>query len=622
MPEEEAVDTMFEDAVDALRQGDRPRGKEILTRLLKADQNNPTYWTWMSAAVDTVKERIYCLETALKLDPENATAKRGLVLLGGRAPDESVQPFSLNRPRAWEDGLLLAHEKPKETGVRAVMGSPVTRLVGVLLGGLAVVGLATYLFVISPRTNALIHFSPVRTLGPSATFTLTPTFVNATGVAPPTQSGPTPLAQLLGVFYTATPLYVNTPRPPISADMYRTAKQQFEQGNWDEFIREMKLIQDDEPNSADVPYYIGEAYRFKGDCRSALSYYNDSLKVDDKFAPGYLGLARARICIDPGADTTQLYDLAIQADPKYGEAYLDRARFNLVREDYNAALPDLQKADKLLPGSALVQLGYADAYLLGGDYAKGLEAAKKANSIDQTLLPAYYSLGYAYGANNDYSDAIRYLQIYLIYEPKSGAANELLGQALALTGQYQAAINTLQDALEYDPTQVRAYTFLGTSSLRLGDLTSASDYFKKALEYFPDSFDANIGLTETMYRNGTYGSAYLQAETSKSKATNDAQVALALYWRALSQEGRQDLPHAIADWKALLAMPEDIMTSEMRQTAEEHLANLVPATPTPKGGSPTGTSVGTSTAAPSPSSSGTPTRTPAATPTATATKKP
>src|SRR5512140_601570 len=134
----EAVDIMFEDAVDALRQGERARGKDILTRLLKADQNNPNYWIWMSAAVDTAKERIYCLETALKLDPGNAIARRGLVLLGGLPADENTQPFRINRPRPWEDGLLLAHEEPEDKSA-AGMARPLARLAGILLVALIVV---------------------------------------------------------------------------------------------------------------------------------------------------------------------------------------------------------------------------------------------------------------------------------------------------------------------------------------------------------------------------------------------------------------------------------------------------------------------------------------------------
>src|SRR5512138_2000749 len=131
-------DVVFQEAVEALREGKKAHARELLTGLLKTDQNNATYWVWMSATVDSAKERIYCLQTALKLDPENATAKRGLILLGALPPDENVQPFSLNRPRAWEQKLLLAHEVPKPRGWAAVRQSPVFRLglVILLLAGL------------------------------------------------------------------------------------------------------------------------------------------------------------------------------------------------------------------------------------------------------------------------------------------------------------------------------------------------------------------------------------------------------------------------------------------------------------------------------------------------------
>ena len=154
----------------------------------------------------------------------------------------------------------------------------------------------------------------------------------------------------------------------------------------------MRQIQQLEPQAADIPYYIGEGYRLQGDCTQATTEYNESVKVSSTFAPAYLGLARARLCLDPGADTRQLYGAAIQADPGYGEVYLDRANFYMGRKDVKAALLDLEQADHLMPDSALVQLGFAQAYLLQGDNANALEAARKANSIDLTtaavvLLP-------------------------------------------------------------------------------------------------------------------------------------------------------------------------------------------------------------------------------------------
>ena len=610
-----AEDTMFQDAVDALKQGDKARAKDILTRLLKTDQNNVTYWIWMSASVETAKERIYCLQTALKLEPENGTAKRGLILLGVLPPDENVQPFPLNRRRAWEEQLLLAHERPKEKGLRGAMSNPLTRLAGV--GVLVIVVGAVVVFGLLGRHTVAFRPGNTNTPGPSPTFTLTPTFV---GAAPqvgqaetrtPVQSIPTLLAATFGVSYTATPLSVNTPRPPISADIYRVAKAAYDQGNWDEFINDMNQIAVNEPNSADVFFYIGEAYRFKNQCGDALDAYNLSLKIDTNFAPSYLGLARARACINPGADVTLLYAAAIKADPNYGDTYLDRANYYIQRKDPNSALPDLDAAQQRLPNNALVQLAYAQAYLLTGDAAKMLVAAKKANEIDVTILPAYYYLGQAYLLNQQYPDAIKTLETYLKYQTGDGSAYALLGQAYAETGAYKSAEETLAKAIALDPSQRQAYIYLATSDLELGNLDIAETNFKKAIQYYPDSFDANIGLTQVFYQQGTFGNAYLQAETSKSKAQNDTQVALAIYWSGLSLVKYGNIGDAIKNFQALLAMPASDMTPQMRQDAQDQLGKLATPTKTP-----------TSTVTPKPSQTPTPTKTPTATPTPTSTPKP
>src|SRR4030095_6151595 len=140
-------DAVFQEAVEALRVGNKSRARELLTGLLKTDQNNATYWVWMSATVDSAKERIYCLQTAFKLDPQNAAAKRGLILQGALPADETIQPFPVNRPRAWEEKLLLAHEKPRPTGWAAVRASPVARLGGFVALGVVLVGAIIYGFM-------------------------------------------------------------------------------------------------------------------------------------------------------------------------------------------------------------------------------------------------------------------------------------------------------------------------------------------------------------------------------------------------------------------------------------------------------------------------------------------
>jgi len=605
MTDNDMDNTLFQDAVEALRLGDKPRAKELLTRLLKTDQNNATYWIWLSATVDNTKERIYCLQTAYKLDPENSTAKRGLALLGALAPDESIQPFPLlNRSRVWEEKLLLASERPKEKGMKALVKNPVMRLVGMAGVGAVLISIVLFGFVL-PRQTRIV---PTQTFtpGPSPTFTTTPTVFGALAAATESFTGPTPLWMLLPQTYTPTPIYVNTPRAAQSVDQYRAAKMAYANKDWDAYIASMKLIIPLEPDAADVHYLIGEAYRFKGDSENALASYNDALEIDKNFGAPYLGLARARLLDNPNLNVEYLFDEAVRLDPNFGEIYLERARYFLYHKDPKAALDDLDTASELMPDSPSVYMAYADAYLALDDKKNALQAAEKAYALDATDPLVYKMLGTMYIENGQAERAVEALNVYVIYANENDRAFALLGQAYFALKDYPAAVENLDKAEALNPNGMRKfYLYRGLANLELDHIDEAVDDLENALREDETSFEISLALARGYLIQEKFGSAFLRAEVLKSLAKTDKEMALALYWHARSQEGRGAMKEAVRDWQALLALGKNAASPEMRAEAEQHLKSVVTPTNTLKAATPK-----KSTATPTAKAGLTPSRTP------------
>src|SRR6266568_3025382 len=83
---------MFNEAVQAVKSGQRLRAKDLLARLIRVEQSNADYWLWMSVAVDSEKEQIFCLQNVLKYDPNSIAARRGLVILGALRPEVAGLP--------------------------------------------------------------------------------------------------------------------------------------------------------------------------------------------------------------------------------------------------------------------------------------------------------------------------------------------------------------------------------------------------------------------------------------------------------------------------------------------------------------------------------------------------
>lgn len=73
--------TMLDDAIEAIRGGDKQEGRRILEQILETEEDNEEVWLWLSSVVDTDEDREICLENVLALNPDNIVAQKGLEAL-------------------------------------------------------------------------------------------------------------------------------------------------------------------------------------------------------------------------------------------------------------------------------------------------------------------------------------------------------------------------------------------------------------------------------------------------------------------------------------------------------------------------------------------------------------
>ncbi|MFO7586116.1 MAG: tetratricopeptide repeat protein [Anaerolineales bacterium] len=605
-PEVSPEEMMFHQAVEFIEQGDFANARDILTRLLKTDQNNALYWVWLSAAMETHKERLYCLQTALRLDPENAAARRGLTLMGALPPDEGLTPFSMAHPRPWAAKTQLPDDVDRPRGLKALAMNPVARVVALIVLGVGLIGgviagfSASGAFDPAPTRPVFPTFTPL----PTATIDMTRE-IEERG----------PLAGLISATYTPTVVYAATPYDGVARDTYRGALRAYERGDWNMVAEMMFQVATIVPGSADTLYFAAEAYRFDGRYQDALRYYQEAISINPNFAPAYLGQARANLAINPNRAIIADLNTAINLDPEFGEAYLERGYHFLRQRNNQAAMEDLRQASELMPESPLVYIALARAELLQENFEEALAAAQRANELDVVMLEGYLVLGMAYRANGETDKALEALEIYTLYSQDSSEAFAFLGATYFNRGEYDKALTALDQALSMTRTNAEAYYWRGETHLALEDTTRAIQDFRSALVYRPNYFEAGMGIVRAFYAQESYNNGYIELLNIEGAIKSDTDRAVYLYHRAIGL-GELGFPReSQRDWEALLALPEEVTTEEIRQLAEERIEFYRLLTPSPTvatpSATPTPTATRTPTSTPTPTSTRMPTNTPA-----------
>ncbi len=85
-------DQLIQDGILAVKNGNIPLAKRLLDQAALINNADPRIWIWLSATTDDMEKRREYLERAVALDPSNAMAKKGLLIVTGKLEQARIKP--------------------------------------------------------------------------------------------------------------------------------------------------------------------------------------------------------------------------------------------------------------------------------------------------------------------------------------------------------------------------------------------------------------------------------------------------------------------------------------------------------------------------------------------------
>ncbi|MGD2162291.1 MAG: tetratricopeptide repeat protein [Anaerolineales bacterium] len=630
------------EAIAAARVGNRLKAREILSRLLRSDSSNAEYWIWMSAVVDSPKERVYCLESALKIDPTNRAAMRGLVILGAREPSDRELAQAIKLPKRDIDPIQPALEptkleetkkepepSPKPSTFLPKRGQRILRYLtsAAIFAGIGLL-IAGALYIFAPR-GSLAFLGIASTLppaSPTATDTPLPGTPTATPIPAatriirtpvPTEFAITPLALLVEATPTATPLAGYTPRPSFEA--YQAGVDAIDEGDYEQAIFFLEQVVDTHPDWVDASYFLGKAQRNLDRIGSAIASQDKALNQNPEYAPALLERGRALLSRDEDAALRDLEE-AVDVDPGFTEAYEELGTYYQQRRLWQRLEARMEEALAVGTRSPKILLLLSEAKLNLAKPEQGLAYAIESSADDPTSLEGYLAVGRAYVTlsiysmdDTYYSQSLWPLQTYVVYRPDDHRGWGYLGRAQLGAGQIDEALNSLNTSLDINDRYAPAYQARGILFTELGRYEDALTDLNNARRFGTETFDVQIAAARVQYLLGNYTDALndnLLPAVQQSSELSDLRIkelrlAEAYALRALIFETNPDnINDAIRHWGWILEF-ENVLP-ETRALAEQHYNELTGAGPTR-----TPTSSPTASAVPAvsstPLSTGTPT---------------
>ena len=301
----------------------------------------------------------------------------------------------------------------------------------------------------------------------------------------------------------------------------------------------------DEPSENSEEAYEHLKYgnmRFEiGDFGTAISKYEEAIKLDPNYAAAYnnLGVAKIKARDKDFDGAINALKKAIEIKPEDVKAYNNLGNVYLKQKRLEA-IGEYERVLKLEPENvaALNNIGVA-YYRLANDNDFAIENLEKAVELDPKNATIHFNLANALKAKGD---VVRSTSEYNTALDLSRKKSELVEDA-------EKDIREAREAIEKDPQDKEAYFKLGLALGETGDRKGSIEAYLKVIEIDPDYSVAHNNLGVDYMKEDSDKSIKCYREAIRCSPTN------ALYHNNLAKslEGKGELDEAEKEFKETIS---------------------------------------------------------------------
>lgn len=302
---------------------------------------------------------------------------------------------------------------------------------------------------------------------------------------------------------------------------------------------------------AEYFYDQGKEASRVGNTKASLDNYNLAIQIDPTYADAYARRCGSHLRLEDDDRARADCQRAIDLDPDNSIANLNWGNYYTEQRNLDEANPYYTKAIELSSREIQLQPNNADAYYHRGaarlrlaDYPGAIEDATQAIKLDPEYVEAYITRCQAQGQLSQHEAAAQDCKQAAAINPNHYVAHTSLCNNLSNAGQYAAAIESCTHALQINPNDSYGYNNRGVVYLKMGNYPLATNDYRQAIQHDAKDAVAYHNLGDVLSIQGDQQGA-IDAYTHA--IANNANFAAAFYGRGLRQAALSNTDAAVAD---------------------------------------------------------------------------